>query len=116
MKVSTIRRFYRGAVSIGSIGLGLGGTATFFHLSTHYEAYRERKLTAAAAEGLLVTAANVAKDLQKSGVDFDMSDLEIEDGKRKSTFRLVDGKVELVEETDVTKEEKRVDDASDDRN
>jgi hypothetical protein len=58
---------------------------------------------------MLLTAASVAEDLQKSGLDLHMPDLVIESERRqsrkRSSFRLVDGKVELVSVTDPTEED-----------
>jgi hypothetical protein len=109
MKTSTIRIYYRlaGYTYLGAFGFA--GMATFMYLHTHWQAYRVRTITAAAARGILEPVGILRKELKKSGMDVQLPDFEIETEnrgvRRKSTFRLVDGKVELVKEIEEQKEE-----------
>jgi hypothetical protein len=80
------------------------------YLHTHWQAYRVRMITAAAARGILEPVGTLLKELKKSGMDVQLPDFEIESEnkgvRRKSTFRLIDGQVKPVEEIEEEIEEK----------
>jgi hypothetical protein len=79
------------------------GVDALLYFQTSWQAYRLRKITTAAAQGILEAVGGLLKELQSSEGDVNLPDFEFEAGndrgvKNKYLFRLVDGKVQLVKE------------------
>jgi hypothetical protein len=106
MRTSIKRKYYLYFVALewaGPLVGGFVGVNALLYFQTSWQAYRLRKITTAAAQGILEPVGGLLKELQSSEGDVNLPDFEFEAGndrgvKNKYSFRLVDGKVQLVKE------------------
>ena len=106
MRTSIMRKYYFYFVTLKyarPLVAGFAGINAIFYFQTSWQSYRLRKITTAAAQGILEPVGALLKELQSSEVEGKLPDFEFEAEndrgvRNKYAFRLVDGKVQLVKE------------------
>lgn len=101
-----MRKYYLYFVALkyaGPLAVGFVDVNAIVYFQTSWQAYRFRKITTAAAQGILEPVGALLKGLQSSEVEGKLPDFEFQAGndrgvRNKYASRLVDGKVQLVEE------------------
>jgi hypothetical protein len=106
MRTSITRKYYLYFVALkyaGPVVAGFAGINAILYFQTSWQSYQLRKITTAAAQGILEPVGALLKELQSSEVEGKLPDFEFEAEndrgvRNKYAFRLVDGKVQLVKE------------------
>jgi hypothetical protein len=105
MRTSILRKYYLSFFLLKYAGPSVvvfTAVNAMLYFQTSWQSYRLQKITTAAAQGILEPVGVLLKELQNSEEgklpDFELEAENARGVKNRYTFRLVDGKVEMVKE------------------